>query len=56
LKVGGTLFVFGRVYSIDGCDDFTRNYYTTKYHINFPESKNQNGGQQTLKSSTNQII
>lgn len=56
LRVGGTLFVFGRVYSIDGCDEFTRNYYATKFHINFPESKNQNGGQQAQKSSTSQLI
>lgn len=44
LAVGKPLEVFGRVYSLEGCDDFTRNYYQTKFNINFPETQKQGTG------------
>lgn len=38
LSVGSNLFVFGRIYSIEDCDDFTRYYYEQKFGIIFPQS------------------
>lgn len=41
LSVGSNLFVFGRIYSIEDCDNFTRNYYLQRFGIVFPKSNNQ---------------
>lgn len=55
LRVGGDLFVFGRTYALEGCDDFTREYYATKFNIAFP-IKPQASGQQAPKSSNYCLI
>lgn len=56
LSIGGSLFVFGRTYAIEGCDDFTRNYYQTKFGINFPQYNTGSGNEGPAKSSTYHII
>jgi EF-hand domain-containing protein 1 len=51
LTIGRALDVFGRSYILEGCDDFTRNYYLTKFSIVFPADGNQNSGKEAPKSS-----
>ena len=38
LCVGETLTIFGRHYFIEGCDDFTRYYYASKYNKVFSQN------------------
>ena len=40
LFVGQQLEVFGRSYTLEGCDQFTRNYYASKYGISQPQNFN----------------
>ncbi len=40
LFVGQQLEVFGRSYTLEGCDQFTRNYYAGKYGISQPQNFN----------------
>lgn len=40
LFVGQQLEVFGRSYTLEGCDQFTRYYYSTKYSISQPQNLN----------------
>lgn len=52
LSVGRDLHVFGRYYTLEGCDDFTRDYYLKKFNIVFPPSGANNSGKEAPKSST----
>ena len=52
LSVGRDLHVFGRYYSLEGCDDFTRDYYLHKFNIVFPPSGASSSGKEAPKSST----
>lgn len=38
--IGQQLAVFGREYLLEGCDQFTRNYYAAKFGISQPENFN----------------
>ena len=44
--VGSCLQVFGRAYFIEGCDEFTRNYYAAKYGIQVPCTQNNSAARE----------
>lgn len=36
IQYGSSIEIFGRVFKINGCDQFTKDYYKDKYNIDFP--------------------
>ena len=53
LEVGQTLNIFGRFYQLEGCDDFTRYFYYTKYNRNYENlnANNQNQARNPVDST-----
>lgn len=51
IAVGTCLEVFGKAYFIEGCDEFTRRYYQTKFNINIPSCAGNSGQKEEKKSS-----
>lgn len=51
IGVGKNLEVFGRTYFLEGCDEFTQNYYASKFNIKFPLSLNESNKNKEVKSS-----
>ena len=51
IGVGKTIEVFGKVYHLVDCDAFTREYYRSKFNVEFPQLEREAGSSE-LKSST----
>jgi hypothetical protein len=56
LTIGKNIGVFGRSYFLEGCDEFTRYYYATKFNIQLPQSVHQLSNQNEHKSSKKYFI
>ena len=56
LDVGQGLEVYGKVFHILGCDEFTRNYYCTKFGRQMQCKNQDKGGNQDFKSSKYHLI
>ena len=56
LSIGLGLEVYGKVFEIQGCDEFTRNYYSTKFGRQLQCKGLDKSGEQALKSSNHSFI
>ena len=56
LEIGQTLNVFGRFYLLEGCDNFTRYFYATKYNRNYENLYANNQNQTRNPRDSNSIV